>query len=1263
MDVNNFLNPDYGYTYKDLYDSSKLKSLTEDFYVYFESVNKSAYDEFIIYLNQKGKDLKPVQISKILIDASVALSDFIAKLFCLENECGKFFDEAVYEKDILTFKKEIIQKKVLNKFKSSKPDEYDWNQLNSFTSGMKRNLYPDFDFDSDEEKYTAKFILEISDLEKNYRWFYEGDKFAPENFVIPDDKKKRAEDIVMKIDELKLISISVPEGSDKTFFYLKHISDELIKWLFVKRHTDKNTKNWISFFEPAKINFDKLVETEITESENISIMKGPSDKHRKRLGFGLTDKRMDKREVLNHIDYCMYCHEREKDSCSKGLDDRLGNRKKNPLGIVLDGCPLDEKISEMHYVRKLGFPLAALALIIIDNPNVPGTGHRICNDCMKSCIFQNQEPVNIPQIETNILTDVFKLPYGYEIYSLLTRWNPLNFEQPYQKEYNGKNVLVVGMGPAGYTLSHFLLNEGFGVIGIDGLKIEKVHEKYTGFKDKNGFTKFPEPVKDFYKEIEEPLDERVLQGFGGVSEYGITVRWDKNFLTAIYINLARREFFRLYDGVRFGGTLTTEDVWDLGIDHIAMASGAGKPTIIRMKNNLIRGIRKASDFLMALQLTGAAKKNNLANLMLQLPAIVIGGGLTAIDTATESLAYYPVQVLKALDKFEKLKLVFKDEEIFKMYDEEEMEIMKTFISHGREIRNEIESAKKEKREPDFLPLLNKWGGVTIVYRKTMKDSPAYRLNHEEIIKGFEEGIRFVERMSPVEAVKNKYGSVEELIFEIQKHVTDPETGKAKLVNSGEYVNFKAKTVMVAAGTSPNIVYEKEHPGTFRFDETKNFFKPYTASVDENGKYVLIPEDEGKGAFFTSYKKDNKLITFYGDNHPDYAGNVVKAMASAKDGYKKIVKLFSGEISKTDNSKKSEIKSRKDFSEIVRKLDEGLIATVEEVIRLTPTIVEVIVKAPFAAKKFRPGQFYRFQNYELNADRINGTSLTMEGLAMTGAWTDPAKGLLSMIVLEIGVTSRLVAHLKKGEKIIVMGPTGFPTEIPEGETVLLAGGGLGNAVLFSIADALKKKGNKVIYFAGYKDSKDVYKMDEVEAGTHQVIWSNDTGEMIKPRRKQDLSFKGNIVQAMKAYSDGQLGNKLIEFEEIDRIIAIGSDRMMNAVKEARHTVFKDNLKEHIAIGSINSTMQCMMKEICAQCLQRHIDPATGKESFVFSCFNQDQKLDEVDFQNLHERLKSNSVLEKLSNLYLTYLLSKDDFKHDGLKESGREKLKSTADGTN
>ena len=146
----------------------------------------------------------------------------------------------------------------------------------------------------------------------------------------------------------------------------------------------------------------------------------------------------------------------------------------------------------------------------------------------------------------------------------------------------------------------------------------------------------------------------MLEGFGGVSEYGITVRWDKNFLTLIHLTLARRDKLKIYGGVRFGGALPIDEAWAMGIDHVAIAAGAGRPTIIDIKNNLIRGIRKASDFLMALQLTGAFKKDALSNLQARLPAVVIGGGLTGVDTATELMAYYPIQVEKMLDRYDAL---------------------------------------------------------------------------------------------------------------------------------------------------------------------------------------------------------------------------------------------------------------------------------------------------------------------------------------------------------------------------------------------------------------------------------------------------------------------------------------------------------------------------------------------------------------------------------------------------------------------------------
>src|SRR5262249_806824 len=163
-----------------------------------------------------------------------------------------------------------------------------------------------------------------------------------------------------------------------------------------------------------------------------------------------------------------------------------------------------------------------------------------------------------------------------------------------------------------------------------------------------------------------------------------------------------------------------------------------------------------------------------------------------------------------------------------------------------------------------------------------------------------------------------------------------------------------------------------------------------------------------------------------------------------------------------------------------------------------------------------------------------------------------------------------------ERVIVMGPTGTPTEIPEGETVLLAGGGLGNAVLFSIAKALRAKGDRVIYFAGYKKGEDLFKQDEIEVATDQVIWCTDMGAETAPRGPADRHFRGNIVQAMCAYAEKKLGGELFKLSDVRRIIAIGSDRMMAAVKEARHGVLAPHLDpSHVGIASINSPMQCMM----------------------------------------------------------------------------------------
>src|SRR5206468_7078618 len=149
-----------------------------------------------------------------------------------------------------------------------------------------------------------------------------------------------------------------------------------------------------------------------------------------------------------------------------------------------------------------------------------------------------------------------------------------------------------------------------------------------------------------------------------------------------------------------------------------------------------------------------------------------------------------------------------------------------------------------------------------------------------------------------------------------------------------------------------------------------------------------------------------------------------------------------------------------------------------------------------------------------ADR---TRLTMEGLALTGAWVDKARGLVSLIVLEMGGSSDLCTVLKPGEPVVLMGPTGTPTEIAGNETVLLAGGGLGNAVLFSIGRAFRAAGSRVLYFAGYRRPRDRYKVAEIELASDVVVWCTDVGPAFTPDRPQDRSFVGNIVEGMRAYA--------------------------------------------------------------------------------------------------------------------------------------------------
>jgi len=806
------------------------------------------------------------------------------------------------------------------------------------------------------------------------------------------------------------------------------------------------------------------------------------------LGFNYRDQHSSLDKAYAMAKYCIYCHKQKKDSCSKGLQ------------IEKPGCPLKQKISEMNLLKSQGFNIAALSMIVIDNPLVAATGHRICNDCMKACIFQKQDPVNIPLVESNILEQVLGLPWGAEIYLLLTKWNPLNIDAPLPLALSGYNVLVTGMGPAGFALSHYLLNEGHKVTSIDGLKISPLH-----FDIKK-------PIK-YWQELIMPLSSKLPQGFGGVMEYGITNRWDKNNLSLLRLILERRENFNMYGGIRLGSNITIKQAFDYGFDHIALSIGAGKPRYDNLPGYFAKGVRSAADFLMNLQQGAAYQKASNANLLVRAPFVIIGCGLTAIDSATELMHYYPTMVENFLVNWEESELIEKN------LSEEDLIIAKEFIAHAKLFRKAINDAEK-------LQIMQNLGGVTICYRKSLKESPAYKLNHEEIEHALALGLKFKENISP-------------------KEIYTDEFGYAKAIEFTNGTTIPAKSVLIAIGTDNN-----------EFQDIDN------ASA----------------------------ISHFGDCDPKYAGSVVRALASAKNGYKAISQSLS-----------------KHKPKHLTDLHKNLKSTVVKVNILSENIVEVIVHSPLAVQNFKPGQFFKLQNYSSDISKL------MEPLALTGAYVNRPENTISLIILEMGASSKLCRNLKEQDEVILMGPTGIPTEIVKNKNVALVGGGLGNAVLLAVGQALKANNCNVTYFAGYKKLQDRFYHEKIESIANQVFWACQEDTLNKSR-DQDFSIKGDIIDAIRYAKDaGSLA-------KIEHVICIGSDRMMQAVASIKTELFGSARM----ICSLNSPMQCMMKGICGQCLQK-VDNERG---YIFSCSAQDQDSDIIDFKVLRDRLEANSLLEKI-----------------------------------
>ena len=184
--------------------------------------------------------------------------------------------------------------------------------------------------------------------------------------------------------------------------------------------------------------------------------------------------------------------------------------------------------------------------------------------------------------------------------------------------------------------------------------------------------------------------------------------------------------------------------------------------------------------------------------------------------------------------------------------------------------------------------------------------------------------------------------------------------------------------------------------------------------------------------------------------------------------------------------------------------------------LAPEVRKLVLEAPDVVRHAKPGQFVIV--------RATGKS---ERIPLTIANADPKAGLLTLIVQAVGVSTRELCALAA-----VAGPLGRPTEIVQAGHAVLVGGGVGTAVVYPQAAALKAIGNRVTAIIGGRSRPYVILEKELAAHCDEVLPCTDDGSH---------GFKGFVTDRLK---------QLIEqtASPVGLVIAAGPVPMMRAVAE-------------------------------------------------------------------------------------------------------------------
>ncbi len=205
--------------------------------------------------------------------------------------------------------------------------------------------------------------------------------------------------------------------------------------------------------------------------------------------------------------------------------------------------------------------------------------------------------------------------------------------------------------------------------------------------------------------------------------------------------------------------------------------------------------------------------------------------------------------------------------------------------------------------------------------------------------------------------------------------------------------------------------------------------------------------------------------------------------------------------------------------------------------LAPGIKRFVIDAPRIARKQKPGQFVILRIYEEG-----------ERLPVTIENSDAEKGTISIVVQSAGKTTHLLNTLESGDLILdVVGPLGKPSDIRQYGTVVVVGGGVGTAMAYPTAAALKGTGNRVISIVGARNKELVILEKEMRAVSDALLITTDDGS---------YADKGFVTDKLR---------QLIENgTRIDLVVAVGPIVMMKAVSELTR---KENIHTVVSLNPI------------------------------------------------------------------------------------------------